>query len=79
MTATPKRPWFKFGFSIRDLFWLTAVASLAVAWWMEHRAVIRLEKSVQSSHELYDLMLERLGKDLDAVNPNWRDKWKGYR
>jgi hypothetical protein len=26
-----------FRFSIRDVLWLTVVAALAVAWWLEHR------------------------------------------
>ena len=25
-------------FSVRDLLWLTALAALAVSWWLDHRA-----------------------------------------
>ena len=36
MTETkPKRRWFRF--TIRDLLWLTALAAVFVAWWLDHR------------------------------------------
>ena len=32
-------------FSIRDLLWLTALAALAVCWWLDHRQLIsRIER-----------------------------------
>ena len=30
-------------FSLRDLFWLTAVAAIVLGWWLEHRAFRRLD------------------------------------
>ena len=34
----------RFRFTIRDLLWLTAVAALAVGWWLDRRKLIELEK-----------------------------------
>jgi hypothetical protein len=33
-------------FSIRDLFWLTVVVALAVAWWVEHWKYKDLENAL---------------------------------
>jgi hypothetical protein len=38
-------------FSIRDLLWLTALAALAVAWWVDRRALTgRIDDLEQTIH-----------------------------
>jgi hypothetical protein len=35
-------------FSIRDLFWLTLVATLLMGWWLEHRHVAQIDDELKS-------------------------------
>ena len=39
MSDTPKRGWLRF--SIRDLFWITVVIALALAWYVDHAKAAR--------------------------------------
>jgi|GEM_PF-2485971 hypothetical protein len=34
-------------FSIRDILWLTILAAVAVAWWLDHRANLRRQDELQ--------------------------------
>ena len=44
----------RFRFTIRDLFWLTALIAMGVGWWLDHR---QLDNQV--SH--YELLMFRTG------------------
>jgi hypothetical protein len=39
----------KLRFSIRDLFWLTAIAAMGLAWWLDHRRSMALHEKYQSN------------------------------
>lgn len=43
-------------FSIRDLLWLTALAALAVTWWLDHRHMMNSvnEMAAASARSRYD-------------------------
>jgi hypothetical protein len=34
-------------FSIRDILWLTILAAVSVAWWLDHRASVRTQDELQ--------------------------------
>lgn len=42
--SKPKRRWFRF--SIRDLLLVTAIAALAVGWWLDHRIQVDRYRSM---------------------------------
>ena len=54
-------------FSIRDLFWATAVVAIGLAWWMNNQAK---NAAVQQAHRLHQSL--SLAKEWDDL------KWKGY-
>jgi|SRR6476620_3776242 len=65
MSDTPKRGWLSF--SIRDLFLVTVIVALAVAWWVERRRANRHEiraqeavKQAESSLALSDALTQQL-------------------
>jgi Bacterial type II/III secretion system short domain len=37
----------KLRFTIRDLLWLTALAAMSVAWWLDHRKLVGDPKTVK--------------------------------
>lgn len=41
-------------FTIRDLFWLTVVVALGVAWWIEHRQAETARNENKSLQEKFD-------------------------
>ena len=46
----------RFRFTIRDLLWLTVVAAVALAWWLDHRRLT----------EPYDPFLGRIGEPVSG-------------
>jgi len=48
-------------FSIRDILWLTILVAVAVAWWLDHRASVRMQQQlpVQAEQLQYQVQLER--------------------
>jgi hypothetical protein len=46
----------RFRFTIRDLFWLTALVAMGVGWWLDHRRLT----------EPYDPFVGRVGEPTDA-------------
>ena len=68
-------------FSIRDLFWLTVVVALAVAWWVDRRQsaeIAEANRKLTSDLEMEHLRREAMAKALDKSWPGWRDKDGGY-
>jgi hypothetical protein len=54
-------------FSIRDVLWLTVVVGLAVGWWMDRRAVIRLRLECEGLRSERDYSRESETKHLTAL------------
>jgi hypothetical protein len=50
-----------FRFTIRDVLWLTVIAALSVAWWLEHSTRSRLSDELKSRNE--ELAVLRSGPD----------------
>jgi hypothetical protein len=77
--------------TIRDLMLLTAIASVCLAWWLDHRSQSqRLATSeqlcVKAKEDRSDAIRDRanmmsltleLMKDLDVIHPGWRGtRWR---
>ena len=68
--AKPKRRLFRF--SIRDLLWLTALAALAVAWWLDHRAQVdRYQSLLPPKIVVYPTAIADPNAVLKALNRRW--------
>jgi hypothetical protein len=39
----------RFRFTIRDLFWLTALIAMGIGWWLDHRAQVERVESMRPS------------------------------
>ncbi len=61
-----------FRFTIRDVLWLTALAALAVGWWID-RSVL------QWRHEQLVTSTARLCERLDKADPGWQTRGEAAR
>jgi hypothetical protein len=64
-------------FSIRDVLWLTVVAALAVAWWVERSRSASAPAAAPSALERYELLAT--GKDHDKLllfDPHTGEVWE---
>jgi hypothetical protein len=64
-------------FSIRDVLWLTVVAALAVAWWVERSRSAAAPPPAPIVEERYELLAT--GKDHDDLllfNPRTGEVWE---
>ena len=66
-------------FTIRDLLWLTALAALAVGWWLDHRRTMsRLEDANRQLQSQIRLITDKVARqpnlflktDSPAASPN---------
>jgi hypothetical protein len=56
-------------FTIRDLFWLTALIAMAVGWWLDHRRIERIERwaaGLQKKNELLESDRRQTAQDLEV-------------
>jgi Bacterial type II/III secretion system short domain len=60
----------RFRFSIRDLLWLTALAAVAVAWWLDHRAFVTRDDPVAETYSLKNTASKDVGGILQSVFAN---------
>ena len=80
MSDTPKRRWFRF--SIRDLFWLTVVVALAVAWFVERRSAAYLSVERQrlaaelSNERVSRSTLREMERKMDAATKSEELAWR---
>ena len=49
MDPKPRRRWFQFGFSIRDLLLVTVIVALAMGWWLERKRAERFAIQAQEA------------------------------
>ena len=49
-----------FRFTIRDVLWLTAVAAIALGWWLDHRRLSMLADQMRSFESLSIALTEEL-------------------
>ncbi|MGI8979143.1 MAG: hypothetical protein ACR2FY_07955 [Pirellulaceae bacterium] len=72
MDAHPKRRWYQFGFSIRDLLLVTVIVALAVGWWLERKRAERFAIQAQEAAKEAESSLalsEALTQQLQNKNP----------
>ena len=60
-------------FSIRDILWLTILVAVAVTWWLEHRASVRMQAQLrqqarQVRRELFNVHRARAQANIAAVH-----------
>jgi hypothetical protein len=69
----------RLSFSLRDVFWLTLVVAMGVAWWVhERQQAVDLRRRIAESERkdlkiaLLTTLVEQSLRDLDAYAPEWR-------
>ena len=67
MTETkPNRRWFSF--SIRDLFLITAVVAIGVAWWLDHRRLAeKLDSLYGTDADVLSIKVEKLTRQNQSL------------
>ena len=55
----------KFQFSIRDLLLVTAIAGLAIGWWLDHRLQSSWRREVEDQRDVIGRMYDRAAEHLD--------------
>ena len=58
----------KLQFSLRDVAWLTLVAALICAWWIDHRAGAKAREHNHFLRQEYNLVQHQLRECMDYVN-----------
>ena len=67
--------------SIRDLFWLTLVAAVAVGWWIDNRELARLQDVLNkpqitaSGDPLRPYQLITTSDNLKTMSEDWQRFW----
>jgi hypothetical protein len=56
-----------FRFSIREVFWMTLVVSLAFGWWREHRQITAIKTAHWQADRRLDLLVDQIKREGYAI------------
>jgi len=65
-------------FSIRDLFLVTVIVAVCVAWWVDHRRAAEIDRWRLKEVERTEREKSAMAEALDKSWPGWRDDDGSY-
>jgi hypothetical protein len=69
--SKPNRSWLRF--SVRDLIWLTLLAAVLVAWWLDHRELTKQHIATLAVYSLVNIDAKTAAAAVEKIYSGDRD------